>query len=89
MVLIASTPQPFSRRSWAGQGLWLGISLLLGFAAYQSGTLLVNQWVGMHGLTVDVFLRMFVRDSIWAIALFAFYTVLVLNHQRILQRTSR
>ncbi len=83
VVLIASMPQPFSRRSWAVQGLWLGISLLLGFAAYQSGTLLVNQWVGMHGLTVDVFLRMFVRDSIWAIALFALYTIFVLSQQRL------
>lgn len=83
VALIASMPQPFSRRSWAGQGLWLGISLLLGFATYQSGTLLVNQWVGMHGLTADVFLRMFVRDGIWAIALFALYTLLVLRQQRL------
>jgi hypothetical protein len=75
VTLIASVQPTFSRRSWAGQGLWLGISLLLGFTAYQSSTLLVNQWVGMHGLTADVFLRMFVRDSIWAIALFALYTV--------------
>lgn len=75
VTLIASVQPTFSRRSWAGQGLWLGISLLLGFTAYQSSTLLVNQWVGMHGLTADVFLRMFVRDSIWAIALFGLYAV--------------
>lgn len=75
VTLIASVQPTFSRRSLAGQGLWLGISLLLGFAAYQSTILLVNQWVGMHGLTAEVFLRIFVRDGIWAIALFALYTV--------------
>lgn len=84
VTLIASVQPTFSRRSWVGQGLWLGISLLLGFAAYQSSTLLVNQWVGMHGLTVDVFLRMFVRDGIWAIALFGVYTVFF-SQQRLRQ----
>lgn len=75
VTLIASVQPTFSRRSWAGQGLWLGISLLLGFAVYQSSTLLVNQWVGMHGLTADVFLRIFARDGIWAITLFGLYAV--------------
>jgi hypothetical protein len=89
VALIASMQPKFSDRSWLGHSAWLGIAVLLGFAVYQSGTLLVNQWVGMHGLTADVFLRMFVREVIWAIALFALYTVLVLNHQRILQRTLR
>jgi hypothetical protein len=32
---------------------------------------------------------MFVRDGIWAIALFALYTVFVLNHQGLFQRISR
>ncbi len=89
VTLIASIQPEFSRRSWLGQSAWVGIALLLGFAAYESSTLLVNQWVGMHGLTPKVFLRMFVRDGIWAIALFALHTVLVLNHQRILRRTFR
>lgn len=89
VALIASMPPQFSQRSWVGQSVWLGIALLLGFTVYQSGTLLVNQWVGMHGLTADVFLRMLGREVVWAIALFALYTVLVLNHQRILRRTLR
>lgn len=89
VALIASMRPKFGNRSWLGQSLWLGIAFGLGFVVYQSGTLLVNQWVQMHGLTADVFLRMVMRDGIWAIALFTFYAVLVLNHQRILQRTSR
>lgn len=87
VVLIASMQPKFSHRSWLGQSVWLGISLLLGFTVYQSGTLLVNQWVEMHGLTADVFLRIFVREVVWAIALFAIHTVFVLNHQRIQRRT--
>lgn len=78
----------FSHRSWVGQSVWLRIALLLGFAAYQSSILFVDQWVGMHGLTADVLLRIFVR-LIWAITLFAVYTVIVLNHQRILRHTWR
>ena len=70
-----------------GQSAWLGIALLLGFIVYQSSILLVNQWVGMHGLTVEVLWRIFLRDLVWAIALFALYTVFVLNYQRILRRT--
>lgn len=89
VALIASMQPRFSHRSWVGQSVWLGISLLLGFAAYQSSILFVNQWVGMHGLTADVLLRIFVRDVIWAITLFALYTVFVLNHQRNLRHTLR
>lgn len=89
VALVASIRPPFSRRSWWAQSLWLGISLLLGFCLYQSGTLLVNQWVQMHGLTADVFLQMLGREVLWAIALFAFYTAFVLSHQHILQRTLR
>lgn len=89
VALIASMQPKFSQRSWLRQSVWLGIALLLGFTVYQSGTLLVNQWVEMHGLTADVFLRIFVREVVWASALFALYTVLVLNHQRFLRRTPR
>ncbi|PZD71994.1 hypothetical protein C1752_04359 [Acaryochloris thomasi RCC1774] len=89
VALIASIQPQFSRRSWIGQSLWLGISLLLGFCLYQSGTLLVNQWVGMHGLTADVLLRMLWREVLWAIALFAAHTAFVLSYQRTLQRTLR
>jgi hypothetical protein len=89
VALIASIQPPFSHRSLLGQILWLAITLLLGFTVYQSGTLLVNQWVQMHGLTADIFLRIFVRDGIWTIGLFVFYIILVVNHQRILQRISR
>ncbi|QZZ20568.1 hypothetical protein J5X98_25620 [Leptothermofonsia sichuanensis E412] len=89
VALIASMQPRLSRRSWVGQSVWLGMALLLGFATYQSGILLVNQWVGMHGLTADVLMRIFVRDLVWAIALFALYTVFVLTYQRLFQRISR
>ncbi len=89
VALIASIQPRFSQRSWLGQSLWLGMSLLLGFCLYQGGTLLVNQWVEMHGLTADVFLRMLGREVLWAIALFAIYTVFILSHQRIPQRSLR
>lgn len=88
VALVASIQPKFSHHSWVGKSLWLGIALLLGFITYQSGTLLVNQWVGMHGLTADVFLRILAREIIWVSALFAFYTVIALNEQR-LQRTLR
>lgn len=88
VVALRRSMQPsFSHSSWVGQSMWLGIALLLGFGIYQSSILFVNQWVGMHGLTADVLLRIFVRDLIWAIVLFALYKVLALNHQRILRRT--
>ena len=89
VALIASIQPKFSHQSWVGQSVWFSIALLLGFAAYQSSTLLVNQWVGMHGLTDDVFLRILVRDGIWAIALFALYTIFVLTNQQFLRRTLR
>lgn len=89
VVLIASIQPKFSRHSWWGQGFWLGIALLLGFCVYQSSILLVNQWVGMHGLTTEVMMRIFVQDLIWAIALFSLHSVLVLNHQRVLRRSLR
>lgn len=89
VVLIASIQPRSSRRSWIGQGLWLGIALVLGFGLYQSSILFVNQWVGMHGLTAEVLARIFVRDLIWAIALFSLHSVLVLNHQRVLRRSMR
>ncbi|GEM_PF-2623678 len=56
---IASMQPWFSHRSWVGQIVWLGIALLLSFAAYHSSILLVNQWAGMHGLTADVLLWIF------------------------------
>lgn len=87
VTLIASVQPEFSRRSWLGQSAWVGIALVLGFAVYESSTLLVNQWVGMHGLTADVFLRMFVRDGIWALSLFTLHTLFVLIHQQRLRRT--
>lgn len=77
VALIAAMQPRFSQRSRLGQSVWLGIALVLGFAAYQSSILLVNQWVGMHGLTSAVLLRIFSRDLIWAIALFGLHTVLV------------
>jgi hypothetical protein len=87
VTLIASMQPRFSRRSWAGQSVWLGLALSLGFAAYQSSILLVNQWVGMHGLTANVFLRIFERDVIWAITLFSLHTALFnLQHLRQSQR---
>lgn len=89
VTLIASVQPTFSRRSWVGQSIWLGMALLLGFATYQSSILLVSQWVGMHGLTADVLMRIFVRDLVWAIALFALYAVFMLNYQRLFQRISR
>jgi hypothetical protein len=63
--------------------------MLLGFGIAQSSILFVNQWVGMHGFTADVLLRLFRRELVWAIALFALYTVFVLNHQRSLRHTLR
>lgn len=89
VALFASIQTRFSRRSWMGQGLWLGVALLLGFGLYQSSILFVNQWVGMHGLTAEVLMRIFVRDLIWAIALFSLHSVLVLNHQRVFRRSMR
>lgn len=87
VTLIASMQPRFSRRSWAGQSVWLGLALSLGFAAYQSSILLVNQWVGMHGLTANVFLRIFEQDVIWAITLFSLHTALFnLQHLRQSQR---
>lgn len=82
VALIASMQPTFSYRSLAGRSLWLGISLLLGFAVYQSSILLVNQWVGMHGLTADVLMRIFVRDLVWAIALLGLYAVFFSQHLR-------
>lgn len=86
VALIASMRPTFSYHGWVGQLLWLGVALLLGFTVYQSSTLLVHQWVGMHGLTVDVFLRIFVRDGMWTIGLYAIYyaihKIFRLNYQQ-------
>lgn len=85
VVLIASMQPRFSQRGWVGQALGLGISLILGFALYQSSILFVNQWVGMHGLTAGVLLRIFGRDLVWAIVLFGLHTALcrpLLRHSR-------
>jgi hypothetical protein len=89
VVLLASMQPKFSDRGWLGQAAWLGVVMLLGFGMAQSSILFVNQWVGMHGFTLDVLLRLFIRELVWAIALFALYTVFVLNHQRRLRHTLR
>lgn len=87
VVLIASIQPRFSHRSWLGYAIWLSIALLLGFAVYQSSTLFVNQWVGMHGLTANVFGQIFGRELIWTIALFGLHTVWV--NQPHLRQTQR
>ncbi|WP_190512567.1 hypothetical protein [Leptolyngbya sp. FACHB-321] len=89
VVLLASMQPKFSDRGWLGQTLWLGVVMLLGFGIAQSSILFVNQWVGMHGFTADVLLRLFMRELVWAIALFTLYTAFVLNHQRSLRHTLR
>jgi hypothetical protein len=84
VTLIASIQPKFSRGSGVGQTLWVGMALLLGFVVYQSSIVLVNQWVGIHGLTPAVFLQIFGRDLVWAIALWSLHTVLF-NQQRLRQ----
>jgi len=88
-TLIASLQPQFSRCRWLGHAAWLGVALVLGFITYQSSSLLVNQWVGMHGLTSDRLLRIFFREAAWAIGLFAGYTFLVLAQQYRLRRSTR
>ncbi|MFM9266915.1 hypothetical protein [Tychonema sp. BBK16] len=74
----------FNQESLIKQGAWTGIALVLGFILYQSSSLLVSGWVEMHGLTVDVLLRIFYRDLVWAIGLFSLHTVFF-NQQRLRQ----
>jgi hypothetical protein len=84
VALIAAIGQKFTQDSLIKQGAWTGIALVLGFLLYQSSSLLVSQWVEMHGLTVDVLLRIFYRDLVWAIGLFSLHTVFF-NQQRLRQ----
>ena len=75
------TLQPkFSRRSFRGYLIWLAISLIGGYAIYQGSIVLVAQWMGGHGFSSAILWKIFLKNFIWAMALFSAYGCVLLRH---------
>jgi hypothetical protein len=72
VVIFASWRPGMSRDTWRGHGLWMGISLLIGFGLYQGLILLVYPLLADgHWLDWAIVSRLFIRTLLWtgAIAL--------------------
>ncbi len=78
--LVTLQPQ-FSRCNLQGYLLWLAISLIGGYAIYQGSIVLVAQWMGGHGFSSTILWKIFLRDVIWAMALFGIYSCVLLRHK--------
>lgn len=83
VALVASVQPKFTQNPWLNQLGWLAIAFPLGFGIYQSSIFFVSTWMGMHGLTLDIFLRICLRDTFWVIALFALHCGLVFTHPKV------
>ena len=79
-LVTALRPQ-FSRCNLQGYLLWLAISLIGGYAIYQGSIVLVAQWMGGHGFSSTILWKNFLRDVIWAMALFGVYGCILLRHE--------
>ncbi|MGF1487344.1 MAG: hypothetical protein ACFBSE_09545 [Prochloraceae cyanobacterium] len=71
--LVTLRPK-FSRNSFQGYLLWLAISVVGGYAIYQSSIVLIAQLMGGHGFTAVILWQIFVKDAVWAIALSAIHS---------------
>lgn len=79
-LVTALRPQ-FSRCNLQGYLLWLAISFIGGYAIYQGSIVLVAQWMGGHGFSSTILWKIFLRDVIWAMALFSVYGCIFLRHE--------
>lgn len=79
-LITALRPQ-FSRCDFQGYLLWLAISLISGYAIYQGSIVLVAQWMGGHGFSSAILGNIFLRDVVWAIALFSLHGCVLLRHE--------
>lgn len=77
-LVTALRPQ-LSRCNLQGYSLWLAISLIGGYAIYQGSIVLVVQWMGGHGFSSTILGKIFLRDVIWAIALFGVHGCILLT----------
>ncbi|HHP7230048.1 MAG TPA: hypothetical protein ACFCUY_04225 [Xenococcaceae cyanobacterium] len=76
------TLQPkFSRRNFRGYLIWLAISFISSYAIYQGSIVLVAQWMGGHGFSSAILWGIFLKNFIWAMALFGVYGCILLRHQ--------
>lgn len=78
--LVAALRTQFSRCNLQGYLLWLAISLIGGYAIYQGSIVLVAQWMGGHGFSSTILWKIFLRDVIWAMALFGVHGCILLRH---------
>ncbi len=82
LVTWLVTLQPkFSRQSFQGYLLWLAISLIGGYAIYQGSIVLIAQLVGGHGFSSTILWGIFLKDFIWAMALFGVYGGILFRHE--------
>ena len=82
LVTWLVTLQPkFSRQSFQGYLVWLAISLIGGYAIYQGSIVLVAQWMGGHGFSSTILGKIFLRDVIWAMALYGVYGCVLLRYK--------
>ena len=74
------TLQPkFSRHNLQSYLLWLAISVLGGYAIYQSSIVLIAQLMGGHGFSSAILWGIFVKDVVWAAALSGIHGCAVLR----------
>ena len=58
----------FCQRFW-GHCLWLVISVIGGYLLYQGAIILIAQLMGVHGLTLAILWRIFLKNCLWGIGL--------------------
>lgn len=66
VVAFASWRPSFARTSWLGHGLWLAISVLVGFGLYQGLILLVHPLMADgHWMDWAIVVKLFGKDLAW------------------------
>ncbi len=58
----------FCQRVW-GHCLWLVISVIGGYLLYEGAVILIAQLMGVHGLTLAILWRIFLKNCLWGIGL--------------------
>ncbi|MEM9538023.1 MAG: hypothetical protein AAGA60_00765 [Cyanobacteria bacterium P01_E01_bin.42] len=74
--LVALQPK-FSRRSFRGYLLWLAIAVIGGYAIYQGSIVLIAQLMGKYGFSFTILWHIFLKNTVWAVALSAIHSSLV------------
>ncbi|MGQ9872963.1 hypothetical protein [Leptodesmis sp.] len=78
VAALASLRPKFSQKTLKEHCLWLGASVLLGFAVFESLILTVDRLlIGSHTLTWAITQSVFIKESVWAIGLMLIHLLFI------------